>query len=123
MKKILFILCLLFADTAFATWTFVAKNNLGNLFYEYESVKKNGDLITVFVYCDFNTRQPVTDEMSGIYQITFLCSKPDEVHLIYAKLFKDSGLKNFISEASGDMKLEVNSNSLFKPLINLQCHL
>ena len=122
MKKILFILCLLFADTAFATWTFVGKNNVGTIFYEYESVKKDGDLITVFAYVDFNTRQ-AANEMSAIYQITFLCSKPDEVHLIYAKIFKDSGLRDFISEESGDLKFEVNSSSPFKPLVNLQCRL
>ena len=122
MKKILFILCLLFADAAFATWTFVGKNSTGNIFYEYESVKKDGDLITVFAYVDFNNRQ-AANEMSAIYLITFRCSKPDEVHLIYAKLFKESGLRDFISEESGNQKFEVNSSSPLKPLINLQCHL
>ena len=122
MKKILFILCLLFADAAFATWTFVGKNSTGNIFYEYESVKKDGDLITVFAYVDFNNRQ-AANEMSAIYQITFRCSKPDEVHLIYAKLFKESGLRDFISEESGNHKFEVNSSSPLKPLINLQCRL
>ena len=110
MKKILFILCLLFADTAFATWTYVGKNNAGTLFYEYESVKKDGDLITVFVYTDFNIRQSA-GEISALYQATFRCSKPDEVHLIYAKIFKDSGLRDFISEESGNQKFEVNSSS------------
>jgi len=112
----------LFLDTAFATWTFVGKNNVGTVFYEYESVKKDGDLITVFVHTDFNSRQSA-GEMSALYQITFQCIKPDEVRLIYAKLFKDPGLKNFISEESGNMKLELNSSSPFKPLFNLQCHL
>jgi len=122
MARLLFILLCLFANTAFATWTFVGKNNVGNVFYEYESVKKDGDLITVFVYCDFNNRQPA-GEMSAISEITFKCSKPEEAHLISIKIFKDPGLRNFISEASGDMKLDINSSSPFKPLINLQCHL
>jgi|LakMenEpi03Aug12_release.lakeMendotaPanAssembly.Ray.scaffolds.fasta_scaffold2013791_1 hypothetical protein len=122
MNKYLLISLCLFANTAFATWTFVGKNNVGTIFYEYESVKKDGDLITVFVYTDFNIRQSA-GEISALYQVTFRCSKPDEVNLTYAKLFKDSGLRDFISEESGNQKLEVNSSSPLKPLINLQCRL
>jgi hypothetical protein len=122
MNKYLLISLCLFANTAFATWTFVGKNNVGTIFYEYESVKKDGDLISVTLYIDFNKRQE-TGEMSGLYHMKFQCGKANEVIVTYAKLFNDIGLRNFISEASGEMKLDPGSNSPYTTLYKFLCHL
>lgn len=122
MGRLLCILLCLFANNAFATWTFVGKNNVGNVFYEYESVKKDGDLINVAVYIDYNQKQ-ASGEMSGLYQVKFQCGKSNELMLTYAKLFSDIGLRNFISEASGEMKMDPGSSSPFATLYKFLCHL
>jgi len=122
VKKILFILCLLFVDTAFATWTYVGSNNVGNVFYEYESVKKDGNLISAFMYVDFKQRQPA-GEMSAIYQFQLECGKGSEMLITNIKIYSDNGLKNFIREDSGSEKLDTGSNSLFQTLYKFLCHL
>ena len=122
MKKILFILCLLFADTAFATWTFIDRGGASDIFYEYESIKREGNIITSFVYVRFNERQK-TGELSSLYQIKFECGKDSEMLLTYAKSFSDAELKNLIVEWSGEIKIPARSKSPFQTLYKFLCHL
>lgn len=122
MKKILFILCLLFADTAFATWTFIGRGGASDVFYEYESIKREGNIITSFVYVRFNERQK-TGELSSLYQIKFECGKDSEMLLTYGKSFSDAELKNLISEWSGEIKTPASSKSPFQTLYKFLCHL
>jgi hypothetical protein len=122
MNKLLSILLILFVNPAFATWTFIGRGDASDIFYEYESIKKEGNIITTFVYIRFTERQK-TGELSSLYQIKFECGKDSEMLLTYAKIFSDAELKNLISEASGEIKIPASSKSPFQTLYKFLCHL
>jgi hypothetical protein len=121
MKKI-FLLLYLFSNIAFATWTFVGKGDASDIFYEYESVQKEGNLITANIFINFKERQS-NGELSALYKIKFECGNNNEILLMHARIFSEAGLKNLISEASGEVKMPSSSKSPFQTLYKFLCHL
>lgn len=119
MNKILLVSLCLFANSAFATWTFLDKNDVANVYYEYESVKKEGNSYTAFIYIEFNKQQNLTK--SGLYQIKFECGSNQYIGL-RASEYGESGLKNLINEDLKETQPETMTPFIVK-LSKFLCHL
>lgn len=97
---------LFISTTAMAEWTLVQTGDNGNMYIDFDSLQKNGDLVTVVTLNDYNEPQH-KEELSAQFR---------ELHDCRNKKFKALSINYYSSPlAQGDLIAAVTLNEAETP--------
>ena len=123
MKKLLLTIALiLIATNVFAAWEFLATTSNGEHFYDKSSIKRNGSIVRVWTYVNYNQANVENNEQSMVGLKEFDCK--NETNLVLSlDAYSEVNLKGTMTSVNAEKakKQFVRPNTIDSQLMKLAC--